>query len=94
MQKTYTETFTVRATDCDLHGRMRLDALFIAMQEGGERHAIALGAGYAAMQNRGLFFALARIHVSTLRAPRQGETIVHTTWPGEMNRFFCPRYHV
>ena len=94
MQKTYTETFTVRATDCDLHGRMRLDALFIAMQEGGERHAIALGAGYAAMQDRGLFFALARIHVSTLRAPRQGETIVHTTWPGEMNRFFCPRYHV
>ena len=94
MQKTYTETFTVRATDCDLHGRMRLDALFIAMQEGGERHAISLGAGYAAMQNRGLFFALARIHVSTLRAPRQGETIVHTTWPGEMNRFFCPRYHV
>ena len=20
--------------------------------------------------------------------------MVHTTWPGEMNRFFCPRYHV
>ncbi|MEI3405530.1 MAG: hypothetical protein V8Q79_02860 [Christensenellales bacterium] len=64
MQKTYTETFPIQETDCDLHGRMRLDALFIAMQEGGERHAIALGAGYAAMQNRGLFFALARIHVA------------------------------
>lgn len=46
------------------------------------------------MMARGLFFALARIHVSTFRAPRQNETVVHTTWPGEMNRFFCPRYHV
>lgn len=73
---------------------MRLDALFIAMQEGGERHALSLGAGYDQMMARGLFFALARIHVSTFRAPRQNETVVHTTWPGEMNRFFCPRYHV
>ena len=63
-------------------------------EAGGERHALALGAGYDQMMARGLFFALARIHVSTLRAPRQGETVVHTTWPGEMNRFFCPRYHV
>lgn len=94
MTKTHTESFLVRATDCDLHSRMRLDALFVAMQEGGERHALSLGAGYSAMQGRGLFFALARIHVSTLRAPRCGEKVVHTTWPGNMNRFFCPRYHV
>lgn len=94
MNKTYTETFIVRATDCDPYRRMRLDALFVAMQEGGERHALSLGAGYDAMMNRGLFFALARIHVSTFRAPRCGETIVHTTWPGTANRFFCPRYHV
>ena len=94
MYKTHSETFTVRATECDKFRRMRLDALFIAMQEGGERHAIQLGAGYDAMMNRGLFFALARIHVSTLRAPRCAEEIVHTTWPGVSNRFFCPRYHV
>ena len=86
MNKTYTESFQVRATDCDFERRMRLDALFIAMQEGGEHHD--------QMMARGLFFALARIHVSTFRAPRQNETVVHTTWPGEMNRFFCPRYHV
>lgn len=94
MNKTFTETFTVRATDCDPYRRMRLDALFVAMQEGGERHALMLGAGHEAMMNRGLFFALARIHVSTFRAPYCGETIVHTTWPGSANRFFCPRYHV
>lgn len=94
MNKTYTETFTVRATDCDAQRRMRLDALFIAMQEGGERHALTLGAGYDAMMRRGLFFALARIHVRTTRAPRCGERVVHTTWPGVANRFFCPRFHV
>ncbi|MDO4741221.1 MAG: thioesterase [Eubacteriales bacterium] len=93
MQNTYTETFSVRATDCDRFRRMRLDMLFIAMQEGGERHAQMLGVGYQAMMERGLFFVLARIHVHTVRAPRVGETVVHTTWPGKSNRFFCPRYH-
>ena len=94
MEKTYSETFVVRATDCDVERRMRLSALFVAMQEGGERHAISLGLGYDAMMARSLFFVLARIHVKTFRAPRCGERVVHTTWPGKTNRFFCPRYHV
>lgn len=94
MMKTYAETFVVHATDCDTERRMRLSSLFVAMQEGGERHAVSLGLGYDAMMERGLFFVLARIHVRTLRAPRCGERVVHTTWPGMTNRFFCPRYHV
>ena len=94
MLKTYSETFTVRATDCDQYRRMRLDALFISMQEVGEQHALRLGVGYDAMMARGLFFALARVHVRVIRAPRCGERVVHTTWPGTSNRFFCPRYHV
>ena len=93
MNRQYSETFIVRATDCDVQRRMRPAALFVAMQEGGERHAITLGAGYDAMMARGLFFALTRIHVRFVRAPRCGERVVHTTWPGVSNRFFCPRYH-
>lgn len=94
MEKTYTESLIVNATDCDPARRMRLDALFVAMQEGGGRHAQTLGVGYGAMHERGLFFALTRIHVRVRRAPRCGERVVHTTWPGVANRFFCPRYHV
>ncbi len=94
MNKTYTETFVVHATDCDMNRRMRPAALFVAMQEGGERHAFSLGLGYDAMMARGLFFVLARIHVHFERAPRCGEKVVHTTWPGTSNRFFCPRFHV
>lgn len=94
MNKTHSETFLVRATDCDAKRRMRLSSLFIAMQEGGEHHAVSLGLGYDAMKARGLFFVLARVHVKTLRAPRCGEHVVHTTWLGTSNRFFCPRYHV
>ncbi|MGN0774932.1 MAG: acyl-[acyl-carrier-protein] thioesterase [Candidatus Ventricola sp.] len=93
MIKQYSETFIVRATDCDVQRRMRPAALFVAMQEGGERHAVSLGVGYDAMMARGLFFALTRIHVRFVRAPRCGERVVHTTWPGISNRFFCPRYH-
>lgn len=93
MEKTHSESFVVRPTDCDLYGRMRPDALFIAMQEGGEHHAVKLGFGYEPLLARGLFFALSRIHLSTVRAPRYGERVVHTTWPGVPNRFFFPRFH-
>ena len=94
MKKTHSETFTVRSSECDLYGRMRLDALFLSMQEVGEHHACELGVGHDAMQERGLFFALSRIHVRVVSAPVCGQTITQTTWPGESNRFFCPRYHV
>ncbi|MEI3414775.1 MAG: acyl-ACP thioesterase domain-containing protein [Christensenellales bacterium] len=72
MNKTYTESFQVRATDCDFERRMRLDALFIAMQEGGEHHALSLGAGYDQMMARGLFFAW-RASMSA-RSARRGRT--------------------
>ena len=75
MNRQYSETFIVRATDSDVQRRMRPAALFVAMQEGGERHAITLGAGYDAMMARGLFFALTRIHVRFVRAPRCGERV-------------------
>ena len=93
MIKTYSETFQVRATDCDKFCRLRPDMLFIQMQEGGEHHAHRLGLGYDAMMRRGLFFVLARVHLSVQRMARCGETVVHTTWPGNSNRFFCPRFH-
>ena len=94
MCKTYCETLVVRGDACDASGRMRMDALFMAMQEGGTRHAERLGASHAAMLERGLFFALMRVHVSVRRMPKAGETLIHTTWPGVSNRFFCPRYHI
>ena len=94
MQKTYTERFIVRGGDCDVNRRMRMDAVFMAMQEGGEIHAKMLGVGYDAMIQRSLFFVLSRTHVTINRMPLCGETVIHTTWPGASNRFFCPRYHV
>ena len=93
MQKTFTEQFIVRGGECDMYRRMRLDAIFMAMQEGGERHAKLLGLGHDAMLSKKLFFALSRTHVCINRMPRCGERVVHTTWPGVSNRFFCPRFH-
>lgn len=93
VERVHQETFCVRPTDCDLTGRMRPDALFAAMQEGGEHHAQALGFGYEALRARGLFFVLSRIHVRIERAPGKDDRVVHTTWPGTVNRFFFPRFH-
>ena len=93
MKKTHTETFSIRGTECDAFCRWRLDAMFLNMQEVGEAHARELGVGYNAMLARGYFFALTRIHISVFKAPVAGQVITHTTWPGESNRFFCPRFH-
>lgn len=94
MNKTYTESFQVRATDCDFERRMRLDALFIAMQEGGEHHALSLGAGYDQMMARRAVLRPGTHpcqHVP--RAAAERDRCPHDM-AGEMNRFFCPRYHV
>lgn len=93
MQKTLTERYTLRSSDCDMERRMRLDALFMLMQEGAEHHATHLGVGHDAMLHRGLFFVLSRMHVQIDRMPLCGETLIHTTWPGASNHFFCPRFH-
>ncbi|MBR5225842.1 MAG: hypothetical protein IKV90_09305 [Clostridia bacterium] len=93
MQKTYQERLIVRGAECDMFRRMRMDAVFMAMQEGGERHAKMLGLGHDAMLAKGFFFVLSRTHVQVSRMPQCGETIVHTTWPGTSNKFFCPRFH-
>lgn len=93
MQKTFQERLIVRGGDCDKFRRMRMDALFMAMQEGGERHAKMLGVGHEAMMEKGLFFVLSRTHVHVDRMPECSETILHTTWPGNSNKFFCPRFH-
>lgn len=84
MNKTYTESFQVRATDCDFEHRMRLDALFIAMQEGGEHHALSLGAGYDQMMARGLVLRPARIH-GQARSARRGRTRLLSTRHGRRN---------
>lgn len=93
MQKTFHERLLVRGGDCDMYSRMRMDAVFMAMQEGGERHAKMLGVGHEAMFAKSLFFVLSRTHVHIDRMPACGETIIHTTWPGNSNKFFCPRFH-
>lgn len=93
MDRITKDLYAVRATDCDFGGRLRPDAFFIMMQEGAEHNASAFGAGHEDMLRRGLFFALARMHVRFFRYPRFGERVLHATWPGVANRFFFQRYH-
>ena len=94
MEKASISPFIVRAADCDIRARMRMDALFVQMQEGAEVNASSHGASREDLLKRGLFFALVRTSVHVSRMPRAKERILHKTWPGAANRFFFPRYHV
>lgn len=89
----YETTFTLAARDVDFTGRLRPSAIFMRMQEDGEVHANALGFGREALLSRGLIFVLFRAQLEVRQYPVLGEAVVHRTWPGKSNRFFCPRYH-
>jgi medium-chain acyl-[acyl-carrier-protein] hydrolase len=71
----------VRSYDVDSSGKLRLSSLFNYFQETAGRHATHLGAGYAALQQRGLFWVLSRAKVLIHRLPTWGETTRLTTWP-------------
>lgn len=94
MNRTYSETFSVRVTECDRFGRFRPDALFLSMQHIADLHATELDFGYHTLKPLGLFFALIRVHLTIYTPAVCGQKVTHTTWPGVNNRFFCPRYHV
>ena len=93
MSDPYIERSLVRASDCDLHGRLRMDAFFSLMQECAEHHSDLHGLSHDVLLDRGYFFALARIHVLFHKKVSFNQQIVLTTWTGRANRFFCPRYH-
>lgn len=93
MQPFYETSFSLTARDVDFMGRFRPGAIFTRMQEDGEIHAHALGFGREALLARGLIFVLVRAQLQMDDYPVMGETVVHRTWPGKSNRFFCPRYH-
>ena len=72
--------FTVESFETDLHRQIKPFALQSRLQELTYRACAAGGASYAALRERGLFWALNRMHIAVDRWPLWGEQVLLRSW--------------
>ena len=89
METVWRENFDIKSYNVDFQQNAKPSALMQFFQEIASNHAAELGAGYDALIERELFWALSRLGVEIIRMPRWGETILIETWPcGSEGLFF------
>ena len=72
--------FTVESFETDLQRQIKPFALQSRLQELTYRACAAGGAGYASLRERGLFWALNRMHIVVDRWPLWGDNLVLQSW--------------
>lgn len=85
------EMFTVRYSDADRNGKLKLRALFDYAQEIAGRHAEVLGVGWEAMASRQRAWMLSRVGFRIHSYPRFGEQVRLRTYPFGFERLFARR---
>ena len=91
MQPIYQQKFHINDAAVDCFGRLKPSMLLFYVQEVAGIHAASLGAGFDALMEKNLFWAILRTHVQISRMPRSGETIRLETWPMPTSRVAYPR---
>ena len=91
MEPIYTQPFHINDSAVDRYGRLKPSMILFYAQEVAGRHAYLLGAGYDALQEKHLFWAIIRNRVQITRLPMSGETITVQTWPMPTTRTAYPR---
>ena len=91
MQPIYQQKFHITDAAVDCFGRLKPSMLLFYVQEVAGIHAASLGAGFDALMEKNLFWAILRTHVQISRMPRSGETIRLETWPMPTSRVAYPR---
>ncbi len=94
MMKTYEETFTLRTSQCDMHGKWRPSAVLEAMQETAGVHSQLLGCGRDELLKKNIVWVLSRCEVHMDRYPAAGEKITISTFPMPTRICFFPRYYL
>ena len=88
---TYQETFRIRYSEGDRHGRLKLRTFFDYAQEVAGSHAAALGCGLEALLARKQAWVLSRIRVRFHDYPSIGDEVTLKTWPSGFDHLFARR---
>ena len=91
MEPFYKQKFTVSELHLDRFGRLKPSVLLYFAQEVAGVHATLLGAGWEALSEKRLFWAVIRQRVQITRLPVAGETVTVETWPMPTTRVAYPR---
>lgn len=94
MTKLYTETFELRACNCDMFRAWLPSAILSCMQETAGAHSALLGLERATMESIHLGWILSRLKVEFTRLPKAGEKLTVETWPTPNRHLFFPRSHI
>jgi len=87
----YQQSFHINDAAVDCFGRLKPSMLLFYVQEVSGIHASTLGAGFDALMEKNLFWAILRTRVQITRLPHSGETIRVETWPMPTSRVAYPR---
>ena len=85
------DNYTIQATDANAAGYLRTNVLFDFMQQSAVKNAEALGVGVAKMRETNLAWVLNRLKLSVERYPKVGETVVLSTYPVRIDKYFVYR---
>ena len=88
---TFQETFRIRYSEGDRHGRLKLRTFFDYAQEVAGSHATALGCGLEALLARKQAWVLSRIRVRFHKYPSIGDEVTLKTWPSGFDHLFARR---
>lgn len=91
---TYTETFPLRSSQCDLFGAWKPSAILECMQETAGTHSALLGLTQPVMRDLGVAWILSRVKVQMNRLPHVNEQITVETYPTPNRHLFYPRTHL
>lgn len=91
MEPIYQQKFQINDAAVDCFGRLKPSMLLFYVQEVAGIHATSLGAGFDALMDKNLFWAILRTRVQITRLPHSGETIRVETWPMPTSRVAYPR---
>ncbi len=91
MEPIYQQEFHLNDAAVDCFGYLRPSMLLFYVQEVAGIHAASLGAGFDALIEKNLFWAILRTKVQITRLPHTGETIRLETWPMPTSRVAYPR---
>ncbi len=94
MENVLVQTRLLQSRDCDFTGRWRASEICVAMQELAGDHSTILGAGYRALKQKNLAFALTRIELHMQKYPCMGEKVVCRTWAAPVMKWMFPRYFI
>ena len=89
--KTHEELHTIRYSEGDRNGFLKLRALFDYAQDIAGNHAEELGVGMSNLRQQGRAWMLSRIRLRILRHPKICETLRILTYPMGFQRLFARR---